>query len=69
MTTNGYTDIRLVPMTAEHHAALLSTDPIRIAKAVVYITRSYDASPPLTIEQATTYTSDLAWWRDELADL
>ena len=67
--TDGYTDIRLVPVTAEHHAALNSTDPEQIARAVVYIIRGYEASPPLTIQQAAAYTTDVLWWRDEISDL
>lgn len=67
--TNGYTDIRLVPMTAEHLDALNSTDPQRIATTVVYLIRSYEASPPLTHQQAMVYTTDLRWWQDEISDL
>ena len=56
-------------MTAEHHAALSSTNPEQIAHAVIYMLRSYEASPPLTYEQAEAYTTDVIWWRDEISDL
>lgn len=69
MTTPGYTDIRLVPMTAEVHAALMSEDALTIVKAVRFIVHSYEKSPPLTAAQAVAYNTDVEWWREELADL
>lgn len=64
-----YTDIRLVPMTAEHHAALMSADPIQILLAVRFIIGSYEKAPPLTHAQAITYNADSEWWASEISDL
>lgn len=66
---DGYTDIRLVPITAEHHAALLSEDASRILSAVRGLVAGYDKAPPLTHAQAVAYASDVEWWRDQISDL
>lgn len=69
MTSVGHTDIRLVPVTAELHAALMSEDAARILAAVRYLVTAYEAAPPLTLSQAAAYTIDVEWWRAEIADL
>lgn len=69
MTTSGHTDIRLVPITAEHHAALMSSDGLQILKAVRALIHAYEKAPPLTQSQAVAYSTDLAWWHEELSDL
>lgn len=65
----AYTDIRLVPMSAEHHAALHSDDAKVILAAVRYLIGAYDKSPPLTHSQALAYALDLEWWQNEIGDL
>lgn len=70
MTSEGpYTDIRLIPITAEHYAALISEDPALIVAAVMYVRQSYEKAPPLTFNQAIAYSTDVEWWRDEISDL
>jgi hypothetical protein len=69
MTTDHYTDVRLVPITAEHQQALTSEDPLEILKAVRFVVQAYDKSPPLTLHQAIAYVHDVEWWRNEIADL
>ena len=69
MTDPGYTDIRLVPMTNEVHAALMSENPEHILHAVRFLITAYEKAPPLTHHQAITYTADVEWWRDEISDL
>jgi hypothetical protein len=64
-----YTDIRLIPMTAQHHAALTSEDAVEILRAVRFVIQAYDKSPPLTFQQAITYVHDVEWWRDQISDL
>lgn len=69
MSQPEFTDIRLIPVTAEHHAALTSTDPVQLVLAVQYVISAYEKAPPLTFTQAQAYASDTEWWRNEIADL
>lgn len=69
MTTNTHTDIRLVAISSEIHAALTSTDGDQIAKAVLFLIHAYEAAPPMTAPQAIAYSQSIEWWRDETADL
>ncbi len=69
MSQPEFTDIRLIPVTAEHHAALTSTDALQLAFAVRYVISAYEKAPPLTFTQAQAYASDTEWWRNEIADL
>lgn len=69
MTTPEYTDVRLIPMTAEHHAALTSTDGDQLARSILYIVQAYEKAPPMSIAQAFAYSHDVEWWRNEIADL
>lgn len=69
MSETTYTDIRLVPITAEHHAALISEDPMRILIAVRSLVYSYEKAPPLTTTQALAYSADVEWWKQEISDL
>jgi hypothetical protein len=69
MNEPPYTDIRLIPMTAEHQQALMSEDPMEILKAVRFVIQAYDRSPPLTFAQAIAFATDVEWWREEIADL
>ena len=67
--TPAFTDIRLIPLAAQHHAALMSTDPVAIAQAVTFIVKSYEHAPPMTDAQAVIWTETSAWWQQEIADL
>lgn len=69
MTTPDYTDIRLIPITAEHHAALTSADALQLVLTVRYVISAYEKAPPLTYTQAQAYATDTEWWRNEIADL
>lgn len=69
MSQPEFTDIRLIPVTAEHHAALTSADAVQLTFAVGYIISAYEKAPPLTFTQAQAYASDTEWWRNEIADL
>lgn len=69
MSQHNYTDIRLIPITAEHISMLTSEDANQIVKAVRFVLQAYDRSPPLTIDQAMVYTHDVEWWRREISDL
>lgn len=69
MSQPEFTDIRLIPVTAEHHAALTSADAYQLTLAVRYVISAYEKAPPLTFTQARAYASDTEWWRNEIADL
>ena len=69
MSHADFTDIRLIPVTAEHYAALTSADAYHLTLAVRYVISAYEKAPPLTYTQAQAYASDTEWWRNEIADL
>lgn len=69
MNTPRYTDVRLVPLTAEHHAALTGGDGKAFAQAVMFVIGAYEKAPPMSLAQAFAYSHDVEWWRNEIADL